>query len=127
MFDTPQEAALKAENARLMAENRYLRHAVETPSRRITPYGVEETMLMRPDAIGNSINLPLVAGVEGTLMAGRRWSVMAWHERVHGGRFQIGYYIDRAADVDDRVFVNDVLPRMHEQFIRKLSEIISKS
>jgi hypothetical protein len=126
MFDTPQEAALKAEVARLKAENAYLRRAVDMPSRRITERGVEEDMLMRPDAMQDRIQLVRMAGVEGALQDGRKWSVMAWHERMHGGKYQVAYYMDRHADnYDDRVFVNDVLPRMHERFIRSLAEMFA--
>ena len=125
MFDTPQEAALKSEVSRLKAENSYLRRAVDAPSWRITPYGIEDDLIMRPDALGDRIQLVRRAGVEGALQNGHRWSVMAWHERMDGGKVSIGYYMDRSADqFDDRVFVNDILPRMHERFIRNLSEIL---
>ena len=128
MFDTPQEAALKAEVARLRAENEYLRRAVEAPSRRITPYGVEDEIEINPSALRSSMTLPLVAGVEGELKNDHRWSVLAWHRQlhrntIHDSTMRVAYFMDRAADgFDDRVFVNDVLPRMHERFIRQLAD-----
>ena len=124
MFDTPQEAALKAEIAILKAENEYLRRAVEAPARRITPYGVEDEQLLSPRTIEDTITLHRRAGVEGALQDGHRWSVMAWHKGIDGGQVRVGYYMDRLADkFDDRVFVNDVLPRMHERFVRNLAEM----
>lgn len=124
MFDTPQEAALKAENARLRAENDYLRRAVESPIVAVKPWGIEEDVLLPPSAIRPpQINLLKRAGVEGALMDGHRWNVIAWHDRLDGGRMQISYFVDREADrFDDRVFVNHILPKLHERFIRQLSE-----
>lgn len=123
MFDTPQEAALKAENARLRAENAYLRRAVESPTRTVMPYGVEEDLHVSPGAIGDALRLPRLAGVEGALQDGHRWSVLAWHNRLDGGKMSVSYYVDRAADqFDDNVFVNVILPKMHERFIKQLSE-----
>lgn len=128
MFDTPQEAALKAENARLRAENTYLRQAVESPARKVTPYGVEEDLHVSPGMISDALRLPRLAGVEGALQDGHRWSVMAWHQRLDGGKMSVAYYVDRAADqFDDSVFVNAILPRMHERFIRQLSEAFAHS
>lgn len=125
MFDTPQEAALKAEVARLRAENSYLRRAIDRPGVRITPYSVEESLTCAP--MGNTVTLHKVAGVEAALKDDCRWHVLAWNARMDGGRLEVAYFMDRKADrLDDRVFVNDVLPRMHEQFIRNLTSIITK-
>ena len=125
MFDTPQEAALKAENARLRAENDWLRRAVEAPGRTVRPWGVEEEILVSPDVIGGDrITLMKRAGVDGVLQDDHRWSVVAWHDRLDGGRLTVSYFVDRAADqYDDNLFSNVILPKMHEKFIWQLSDI----
>lgn len=121
MFDTPQEAALKVENARLRAENEYLRRAVEAPGIDVRPYAVEETMIMRD--IPPELRLPNVAGVRGTLARDEKWHVIAHHDRPVGDRLEVAYYMpsQRLQRVDDETFANHILPKMHEQFIRTLA------
>ena len=127
MFDTPQESALKAENSRLRAENEWLRKHVETPSgQRLMPYGVEEDLPVRE--MLRDVRLPRVAGVTGSLRDDGRWSVLAWQDRIAGDRLEVGYFTDgyRTKHIDDMTFVNHILPKMHERFIRSLSDIFVK-
>ena len=121
MFDTPQEAALKSENARLRAENEYLRRAVESPDVSVKPYAVEETMIMRD--IPRELRLPNVAGVRAALARDEKWHVIAYLDRPFGDRFEAAYYMPspRLERVDDETFANHILPKMHEQFIRTLA------
>ena len=108
MFDTPLEATLKAENARLRAENEYLRRHVEAPGRTFSQMIVEEELPMAR-ALPPDIRLPCVAGVEGD-------------------RLEVKYYTDGyiKKHIDDDTFLNHILPKMHEQFIRQLSTILSR-
>lgn len=128
MFDTPQEAALKAEIARLRAENKWLRNAVEHPhAAGVKAYGVEEYMQLRE--LPKDIRLPLVAGVKGALLPDGRWSVVGWQDRIAGDRLEVGYYTDgyRQRHIDDLTFVNHILPKCHEKFIEALSGIFAKA
>lgn len=124
MFDTPQEAALKAEIARLRAENRYLRQAVEAPGRSIDPFAVSEEMLL-PRAPAHSVNLPLVSSVVGRLQEADRWEVMAQYERNDKSTVRIDYFmpVNERRHRDDWSFLNTVLPKMHEKFIQQLADL----
>ena len=127
MFDTPQEAALKSENARLRAENEWLRRHVEAPgSNMVKPYGVEEEMQLRD--LPRSISLPLIGGVRGAIQDDGRWSVMGWQDRIAGDRLEVGYFTEgyRRRHIDDMTFVNHILPKCHERFVRSLSDIFVK-
>jgi hypothetical protein len=128
MFDTPQEAALKAENARLRAENEYLRSAVESPTVTVKPYAVEEEMMLT--AKYRKLTLPRAAGVRGRLQDDGRWNVLAFTDRLDGAKdLVVEYYCEAPGTrrhMDDWTFVNDILPRMHEKFIRILSDIYVK-
>lgn len=127
MFDTPQEAALKAENERLRSENAWLRNAVEAPgSSMVTPYGVEEDMQLREPL--RDVRLPLVGGVRGKLQLDGRWAVVGWQDRIANDRLEVGYYTDgyRTRHIDDMTFVNHILPKCHERFIRTLADIFVK-
>lgn len=124
MFDTPQEALLKAENHQLRAENEYLRRAVEAPGRTVRPYGIEEEISLRD--VPPEIRLAKIGGVEAKLAEDGKWHVIGSFERMQdGGRLAVTYYADQSR-VDDMTFVNDVLPRLHERFIRQLADIIVK-
>lgn len=124
MFDTPQEALLKAENHRLRAENEYLRRAVEAPGRTVRPYGIEEEISLRD--VPPEIRLVRIGGVESKLAEDGKWHVIGSFERMQdGGRLAVTYYADQSR-IDDMTFVNDVLPRLHERFIRQLADIIVK-
>lgn len=127
MFDTPLEATLKAENARLRAENEYLRRHVEAPGRTFSQMIVEEELPMAR-ALPPDIRLPCVAGVEGSIQASGGWAVRAYQERIQGDRLEVKYYTDGyiKKHIDDDTFLNHILPKMHEQFIRQLSTILSR-
>lgn len=124
MFDTPQEAALKAEIVQLRAENAWLRRSVEAPGMTtVKPYGIEEEMQLRD--LPRDICLPIAGGVRGVIQADGRWAVMGWQDRIAGDRLEVGYYTDgyRHGHIDDMTFVNHILPKCHERFIRSLSDI----
>jgi hypothetical protein len=132
MFDTPQEAALRAENAILRAENGYLRAAVEAPDVRVMPWAAEQDLLMA-EVPYHEIRLPRSAGVRGKLMDDGRWHVIAFTDRLnHQKKLEVAYFSPGAAEVNrkvlsDNVFVNYILPKLHERFIRQLSDIYSKT
>lgn len=123
MFDTPQEAALKAENERLRAENAWLRNAVEAPNVEVTPYAAVEDIAFAE--LPRNVTLPLAAGVRGRLQDEHRWHVQAWQTKLDGGRYEVSYYCPswRAPELDDHAFANVILPKLHEKFIRQLSDI----
>lgn len=128
MFDTPQEAALKAEVARLRGENEWLRRAVEAPSRIVRPWGVEEELISSA-ALPPDYRLPRVADVRGRLLDDGRLSVVATQERMDREKsLSVAYYSDgyHRKHIDDMTFVNHVLPKMHERFIRVLADIYTK-
>lgn len=125
MYDTPQETLLKAENSRLRAENDYLRRAVEAPGRTVQPYGVEEDVFVCE--MGPEVRLAKIGGVEANLAKDGKWHVIGSFERMQdGGRLAVSYYAMRD-QIDDMTFVNQILPKLHEKFIRQLAEIIVKS
>lgn len=125
MFDTPQEAMLKAENAKLRAENEYLRRAVEAPGIVIRPYGIEEEMTLRD--VPPEIRLAKIGGVQAKLAEDGKWHVIGSFDRMQDGRsLAVTYYAD-ASQIDDMTFVNNILPKLHEKFIRQLADIIVKS
>ena len=123
MFDTPQEAALKAEIARLRAENSYLRQAVEAPGRSIDPFAVSEDMLLRAPV--HSVNLPLASSVVGRLHEADRWEVLAQYERNDKSTIRVDYFmpVPGRRHRDDWSFLNTVLPKMHEKFIQQLADL----
>lgn len=128
MFDTPQEAALKAENARLRGENEWLKRAVETQPGMVRPWGVEDAMTL-PE-MPPHITLPSVAGIKGKLMYDGRWSVVAKQERMDREKsLSIAYFTDGyyRRHIDDMTFVNHILPEMHERFIKTLADIFVKT
>lgn len=125
MFDTPKEAVLKAENARLRAENEYLRRAVEAPDVRVTPYAVEQDMEFS-GSLPPQITLPCSASVRGRLMEDQRWHVVGRAGMRDGSRVEVSYYMPRFGGLPDAELLNSVLPRMHEQFIRHLADLFSK-
>lgn len=127
MFDTPQEAALKAEIAQLRAENNWLRRAVDSGGMYdVREYGVDEVALVR--AVDRTVTLPRVAGVRGHLLDDGRWSVVAWQDRIDGNRLEVGYFTNGYSrrHIDDLTFVNHILPKCHERFIKSLSDIFIK-
>lgn len=91
MFDTPKEAALKAEVARLKAENSYLRRSADMPGVSFGPDHATEEMVMRD--IPYKLLLPCLGRVRGQLVAGDRWHVIGFQEHMPtADRFEIGYY-----------------------------------
>lgn len=127
MFDTPQEAALKAEVSRLNAENEWLRRSVVPLGVSFRPWGVEEEAIVRAPL--REFRLPRVADIRGRLLDDGRWSVIATQERMDSDKsLSVSYFTEgyHRRHIDDMTFVNHILPKMHERFIRTLSDIYVK-
>jgi len=128
MFDTPQEAALKAEVSRLRAENEWLRKHVENGfGARVMPYGGEEDVTMREPM--PAYRLPRVANIKGSLLDDGRWSVVAIQERMDRDKsLSVSYFTEgyHKRHIDDMTFVNHILPMMHERFIKTLADIFTR-
>lgn len=54
-----------------------------------------------------------------------RWEVIATYDRSDGNSLRVDYFVSEPmrADMDDWSFINHVLPKMHEKFIRTLSDL----
>ena len=124
MLMTPREAMLDAENKRLRAENMHLRELVD-PALDIRPYGTTETIEMRSPRL-ETITLPRQGGILGELR-NNSYAVLGTFA-MPPERFEVAYYCD-AITLKSRAdyAVNEVLPWMHEQFIRALIPAIQKS
>jgi hypothetical protein len=123
MFFSPKEAALQADNDRLRAENEWLKRHVEAPGRTVTPYGMQSDMVMAvPQDI---LKLPRIGSVVGSRNGIDRWEVIASYDRLDGGKIRVDYFVTEhlRRDRDDWSFVNEILPKMHERFIRQLADL----
>jgi hypothetical protein len=124
-FMTPNEAVLKAENDRLRAENEYLKSAVDRPGVHFGPVAaVEDLRDLNVDY--QEIRLPLVAGVQANLANDGRWHVMA---SSFGGadKIAVKYFADeRIFRQNTHYAVNEILPKLHDKFIRMLAEEIKR-
>jgi hypothetical protein len=118
MFQTPREAILQAENDRLSAENAYLRRAVDGAT--LTPIGMQEDMEIR-GPIPHELRLPIAMSVKGQLMRAGNYSVVARTAYGEAENLEVAYFCDGTAIKSKADYaVNELLPYLHEQFIRAL-------
>lgn len=124
MFATPREAALQAELDRAKAELEYLRHAVDRRYQ-FTPLNVIDEIDL-PN-IPETLQLPLMAGVEGNLRRDGRYSVIVRTRFPVAEQLQVAYYADGARlKMTSDYLANQVLPMLHERFIYALMEALKK-
>ena len=122
MFMTPKEAVLQAENDRLRSENEWMKRALEGGGATVTPYGMQSEMAMTRPV--DHLQLPRRASICGTRNVDR-WEVIASYEMREADKVRIDYFVTETmrAHQDDWSFINNVLPKMHEIFIRQLGDL----
>lgn len=123
---SPKEAALEAENGWLRAENEWLRRHVEGQGRKVTPYGMQSEVVM--EVPQESLRLPRVGSVIGSHDGIDKWEVIASYNRTDGNTLRVDYFITEPMrmHMDDWRFINEILPKMHERFIRQLGELYAR-
>jgi hypothetical protein len=122
MLQTPREAILEAENARLKAENEYLRRSVgaELYSLDFTPIAAVAEMEVSRQA--ETITLPCAASIRGNLSRHGNYHVMTKLRYAEPEDLCIQYHAPADIIKSNAVYaLNELLPRLHEQFIRHLA------
>lgn len=123
-LETPKEAMLRADNARLKAENSYLRRAIEAGGDlKITPFAAidERTMPTLPE----TITLPTVGTIHGGLSRYGDYHVMARLSHAQPEDMMVRYYAPGDIIKHKAMWaVNELFPYMHEQFIRALASAL---
>jgi hypothetical protein len=125
-FETPREAILRAENARLKAENDYLRRALNVGGLTVTPIGVVgEERLGSP--LPDIFNLPVAGSVSGNLSRFGNYHVLARLYLEEPEDLEVRYYAP--ADIIKAkagYAINELFPYLHEQFIRALASALNR-
>lgn len=128
MLETPREAALRAENDRLKAENAYLRRAIDPGGRlHFTPVAAIEEMTVPVLNEGQELRLPAIASVHGGLSRYGDYHVLARlsHSRAAPENLLVQYHAPAEAIKGKADYwPNELFPYLHQRFIAALANAI---
>jgi len=123
-LETPREASLKAENARLRSEVEYLRRMVDpSKSLHFTPVAAVEERTMR--ALPEELRLPVIASVHGSLSRYGNYHVLARLSHAQPEDLVVQYHAP-ADEIKGKshYFVNELFPYLHQRFIASLANAL---